>query len=1125
MRGTHKRENRVYRFLYTITICLACLVTFQAKGLSQPGENVTLKANNVSLAEIFKTIYKQTRLKVSYSNTTFDDKEKISVNFNNTPVQDVMAFLLKDKEVNFLLSENLIIISGKKKDSSNAFPEDTLVNLIPTIIGKVTDSEGKPIPAATISVKGTSHGASTDEEGNFRLDKIKKNSTITVSSIGFESRQLIITGSTILVKLNVFVSELDETVVIAYGETSKRYSTGNIASVKAKDIEKQPVNNPLLALQGRVPGLLITQASGISGSGLTVRIQGQNSIGNGNDPLYVVDGVPISSNLPSTGSDGVLGDAFGGIIGVTPSFGNPLNFLNPLDIESIDILKDADATAIYGSRAANGAILITTKKGKSGKAKVDFSLQTGWGEVSRKIKMLNTREYLDMRYEAFKNDGINWTDPSVSANDLKLWDTTANIDWQKFLLGGTANYTNISASLSGGSPIVQYRIAGTYNNQSTVFPLPDEFSNKKASLSLNLSTNSANKRFHLRFTGNYMLDRNQLPRSDFTSTAIVTAPIAPKPFNEDGTLNWELDDNGNSTFLNPLSDIYRKYKSNTHNIISNLNISYELLDGLVIGSSLGATLTETKDFVPTPIVSIRPERRDIEQRSASYANRTLGSWVVEPQVSFERGFRNMRLEALVGATILQNDMKIGELIASGFASDDVLEDPASATFWSYGTSTISKYKYSAAFGRLNLRWTDKYILNISGRRDGSSRFGAKNRFHNFGALGLAWIISNEQFLRNHFSWISFAKIRGSYGTTGNDQIGDYSFLSTYQPIFGIDISYQGVAGIAPQKLPNENLQWEATRKLQIGLDLAFLKDRIMLNINYVDNRSSNQLVESRLPSYVGLSSILQNFPALVSNKSFEIYLNIEVAKNNRFSWSTNMNLTIPRNKLVAFPNLEGSQYANILVVGKPLHIEKTYHILGVNSTTGQYEFASKDGNPTGTPSYPDDYNIIVDMTPRLFGGIQNTITYKGISLDFLFQFTKHKGANFVYGNNSRATPGSFFRTGSNQPATVLERWRNPGDIAPIQKLTSEVNDPFVIAARSSDGRFTDASYIRLKNVSLTWQLPERILSKYRLNNWQLFLQAQNLLTITNYKGLDPETRSDNVLPPLRMATIGIRGSF
>ena len=1099
MRRTHKRRN--HAFLYTVTICLACLFTFQAKGLSQPGESFTLKANNIPLAEVFKNIYKQTRLKVTYSNLMFNDKEKIDVDFRNSPIRDVMAFLLKGKDLNFDLADNLIIISRKENSRLNPSLADTLINIIPSLKGKVIDGDGKPVPGATVVVKGTQRGTTTEGDGNFALNDVKKNSFLLVSSIGFETRELAIKGASILIKLNIVVNALDETIIKGYYTTSQRMNTGNVNTVKASDIEKQPVNNPLLALQGRVPGMDIIQNSGVPGSGIVVRIRGVNSIRQGNDPLYVVDGVPYPSQMLQNKSDFILRTSGN-------NGGNPLSFISPSDIESISILKDADATAIYGSRGANGVVLITTKQGKPGKTRVDIDVSSGIGSVARKMNFLDTDQYLQMRREAFKNDGE--TPTPIGAPDLLTWDTTRYTDWQKVLIGSTAHYTRAQASLSGGSENTQFLIGASYQKETTVFP--GDFSDKKASLHFNIGNISNNKKLKTNFSGSYLRDINNLLSQDLAGY-IALPPNAPEAFNPDGSLNW-----ANSTWPdgNPFALIKKTYNSRTNNLVSNLNVNYQLLEGLNLKASFGFNNMQVSEVSTSPIASGDPSYT--KTGNASFTDNKFLSWIVEPQVSYEKNIGDGKIEALVGTTFQESKSEGSIIDGIGYSNDELLESIQAAATLTVNSVTNANYKYNAVYARLSYNWQDKILLNLTARKDGSSRFGDNNKFHSFGGAGAAWIFSRERFIQNSLRFLSFGKLRGSIGTTGSDQIQDYLFYDLYGPTF---FPYQGIVGLTPARIYNPNLQWEETKKIEGGIELGFLNDKIFFTASYYRNRSSNQLLSSTLPNVTGFGSLNANFPATVQNNGWEVVLNTTNIKSGKFGWSSSFNLTVSKNRLIAFPNIDESAYKNALVIGQPTTIVKSFHLAGVNDTAGVFQFFDSKGSLTSAPTYIDDQKFINNTSPKFYGGLNNSFTYKNFQLEFLFQFVKQTGRTYL----PNVPPGMMLNL---TQEAFTDRWHTSGDKSLGQMVTQSWASPATSAYYyfiQSDGAYTDASFIRLKNVSFSFNFPQKWISYLHLQNGRIYLTGQNLLTITKYKGLDPENSAYASIPPLRVVTAGIKVSL
>jgi TonB-linked SusC/RagA family outer membrane protein len=1111
------RPSYAKKFLLVMKIATFLLIAgFMQVSASGLAQKVTIIKKDATLKEIFKALNKQTGYNVFGSDDLINNVKGIDANFKNVELSAVLNKCLENTPLTYILANKTIII--KEKELS-VF--DRIKSLFTTInvTGHVLNEQGLPIAGATVTLKNTNRAATTDATGRFEIKNADEHAVIVISFIGYTTREFPASADIGNIWLAIANNQLDAVQVIAYGETTQRLTTGNISSVSAKDIEEQPVSNPLLALEGRVPGLLITQTNGMPGGGVTVRIQGKNSILNGNDPLYVVDGVPYTSQLlPNLGS--VLGGS--GAPGYNSSYGNPLSYINPSDIESIEVLKDADATSIYGSRAANGAILITTKKGKAGQTKVDINVQNGFGEVTRMLPELNTQQYLAMRNEAMKNDGIT---PSATpgtqgyAPDLKIWDTTRYTNWQKVLLGNTSHYTDGQGSISGGNENTQFLIGAGYHRETTVFP--GDFADQKGSLHFSINNTSNNKKFKIQLTGSYLIDNNKLPSEDLTAAALSLAPDAPPLYTATGGINWAPNSAGTSTWVsgNPIAAYtYREYTNNTNNLIGNGVLSYQLLPGLVVKSNLGYTNLQVNDITTSPLSADAPETRSYSQNIAEYSNNNINSWIIEPQITYDRSFGKGKLEALIGSTFEDQHENGQQLVGTGYSSELNLDNIASAATVRALSTVMSIYKYNALFGRFNYNWDDKYLVDITIRRDGSSRFGPANEFHDFGAAGLGWIFSKEAVIEKSVPFLSFGKIRASYGTTGNDQIGDYQYLSQYTPTTGLP--YQGVQGLTPSGLPNPYLQWELTKKLNFGLDLGFLKDRILFTADYAVNKSSNELLSYALPITTGFGSIESNFPATVQNTSLEFSLSTTNIKSGNFKWTTNINLTVPRNKLIAFPNLASSSYASQLVIGQPITVQKVFHMIGVNPTTGEYEFANAQGNPTSNPQLGTDNNTLINLAPTLYGGFQNSFSYKGFQLDVLFSFVKQKGLNDAFGNY----PGGF--TFGNQPTTVLNRWQQPGDVASVQRYNTNymLIGQWVDAAYNSDAAYTDASFIRLKNLSLSWQLPKIWYSTLNLQNCRLYVQGQNLLTITNYKGMDPENPEGfgAGLPPIKILTLGIQ---
>ncbi|MBB5437998.1 TonB-linked SusC/RagA family outer membrane protein [Pedobacter sp. AK017] len=1100
-----------------VIMMTTCLLQVSAASFAQ---KMTMVRKNTTLAQVLKEITLQTGYEILYSDQKIDIDKKIDVNFSNTELKYVLETCLKDQNLSFAIEDKVIVIKPKAPTFLERLADRWAAI---DITGRVVDENGNPLPGATVKVKDGKGATMTDAQGRFLIEKVDEGATIVVSYTGYQSKEVIAKQNMGTITLKLSDNPLDQVQIIAYGTTSRRLSVSNTVTVSAKEIEQQPVNNPLLALQGRVPGMTIIPASGVPGAGITVRIQGRNNLDNtlvGSDPLIVVDGVPYASQNLKTflggGDVPILGSSSNDGLGTAVNFGNPLSYINPSDIESITVLKDADGTAIYGSRAANGAILITTKKGRSGNIKTDFNFQQGLGTVPKKLDLLNSQQYMEMRKEALRNSGavIRSTDYDLRG----VWDTTRYTDWQKELIGGTAQFTRLTAGVSGGSSNLQYLVSSTYGRETSVFP--GNFANTSGSLHFNLSIASPNQRFKMQLGGNYMVNSNKLPGEDYTNYAVNMPPVAPNLYNADGTLNWAPDPvTGNSTWFNPLSWQYKLFETNTNNLISSGSLSYIILPGLEVKSTFGFNSVTSDQFVAALDESEKPENRADRIRTSRFSFNTSRSWIAEPQLNYNKEWSGHSISLLLGMTLHYQNNNGRGFTSSGQSSDLLLRDILAGSSLS-SANDLNEYRYYAVFGRLNYSFKSKYLVNLTARRDGSSRFGPNSQFNNFGAVGLGWIISEEGFFKRSVPFISFAKIRGSYGTTGNDQIGNYRFMNLYAA-FNPTIPYQGLGGLNPVALPNPNLEWEETRKLQTGIDMGVFNDRLLLTINYVRNRSSNSLTYVRMPVISGFNSLLQNLPALIENKSWEFTLGTSNIKSENMSWSSNINLTVPKNKLLAFPGLETSTLKQLMTVGQPLTTGKGYQFYGVDPLTGTYLVLNRYGDPTGNPE-ESDRMVFINKSSRWYGGLQNNIRFKAFSLDFLVQFTKQYGEDLL---QFGPRPGTFLINGAsavigNQPVSVMDRWKKPGDVSQYQRFSTTS-----VPGNMGNLAFKDLSFLRMKNVALSYQAPMKALQKVKLEQLRLYANVQNLFTITKFHGLDPESLNINSLPSLRMMTLGIQCTF
>ncbi|WP_256384067.1 SusC/RagA family TonB-linked outer membrane protein [Myroides sp. N17-2] len=605
----------------------------------------------------------------------------------------------------------------------------------------------------------------------------------------------------------------------------------------------------------------------------------------------------------------------------------------------------------------------------------------------------------------------------------------------------------------------------------------------------------------------YSQQSNNLPTFDLTNMSLILAPNAPALYNTDGTLNWE-----NGTFSNPLAALEETYENKTQTLILNTNLSYLLTDNLFFKLNAGLTTNLFEERKITPHTINNPAfGLTSERSSSSKSDQNTNAYIVEPQLQYKKTLNNHRFDALIGSTYQTTENNSGSMRGVGFSSNALIRNIGAANQKYIGETRTSQYKYLAFFTRLNYSFDNKYFLNITARRDGSSRFAENNRFGNFGAIGGAWIFSDESFIQN-LSWLSFGKLRSSYGVTGSDNIGDYAYLDTYSVSPAL---YNSETGLYPVQLHNANYKWEKTTKFEAALELGFFKDRVNTSIAYYNNRSTDQLVGMTLPSTTGFSTLLINSPAVVENTGWEFTLNTNNITSANWTWKTNFNITFPKNKLVAYPGLEEGTQSSFYVIGQPLNIIKTYEYKGLNPDTGMFEFT--DFNSDGKFNALDK-KLVKNLNPSFYGGIQNSISYKNFTLDFLFYFKKQDNYNI---NKLYVTPGAPIY---NQPVQMTDRWSPTNPNAPYMRgvYNNAKVDNLATLFRDSDNSISDASYIRLKNASISYTLK---IPKVNIESLRIYLQGQNLWTITSFKGMDPEFSSFGYLPPLRTYSFGMQLIF
>lgn len=1048
------------------------LAAFLETGARGYGQTIHLSLNRVPLETAFNEIKKQTGYRFIYIKEELSLAKPVSIEIKQASLAQVLDICFRDQPFKYQIEDRYVIVTRRVETPIESPPAPAAL----TITGNVTNEAGEAVAGVTITVKGTNRSTATDEEGNFVMDKLDEGAVLVFTGTNVESFQMTISEQKeIHVQLKTKISKLDEVQVIAYGTSTQRLNTGNVTKIGNKTIGVQPVTNPLSALQGRAAGVYVTTQNGLPGGNISVQIRGRASINSGMDPLYVIDGVPYNSTP--------LNNGFGSLTtGITGSV-SPLNSLNPNDIESIEVLKDADATAIYGSRAANGVILITTKQGKAGKTKTELNLYGGINQASVIPRLLTTEPYLQLRREAFTNDQL--TPDASNAPDLMVWDNKAYTDWGKYILGGNAPVWNGQLSFSGGSGQTQFMVSGFYRREGSILPGNQVYEKKGAHVSL--QHQNSNKKFSVSFSSSYSQDVNKtLPSSIFS---ILFLPPNFPIYDSYGNYNWT-----GVADINPGALLLREARYVTRSLLSNLNLKYEPVKRLTLSANIGYNYSDIDQLMTFPRKSINPLFGT--ENYAYYGDNRVSLVLIEPQVTYEIRSKQHSIQLLTGGT-WQQQVKEGSLVTGRNYSNEKLLSFSGAAGTITATNQYSEYKYASVFTRIRYSYADKYIINLQGRRDGSSKFGPGKQFGNFGSAGIGWLFSNEKWLVNN-KVLSYGKLRMSIGYTGNDQIPEYQYLSTYRASSTV---YNGSPSLSPSRIANALFGWEGNRKAEIGLETGFFNNKMLVNVVYYHSKSNNQLIEYPLPYLSGpFGYYIANLPATIYNKGWEADFDVQILRRKSFSWKMNGNISVPKNKLAAYPGLANSSYAYTYAVGEDINIRRGLHFTGVDPQSGipNYEDINKDNQI----SLPEDYIIMGKLSPSYYGGVEQQLNYKHFELRLFIEFTKK------YAIGDALVAGGL----SNTYRDALGRWQKPGDITNVPKSST---DPYTAYSYLyySDAAFYNASYIRFKNLYVAYQLPDGTAKKLGIQQLKIYAEGQNLYTWRKRANLiDPETGYNGITP-------------
>lgn len=930
-----------------------------------------------------------------------------------------------------------------------------------TITGKVTiASDGSPLIGANIIEKGTTNGTNADVDGNYEIRVSGPGATLLFTYIGFTPQEIVVQDqNTINVALEENTTELEGFVVVGYGLQSKKTVTGSIASVDAKDLQNIPTAGTDQLLQGRAAGVQVSSNSGTPGGGVFVKIRGSSSISGGSDPLYVVDGVPIE-----TGSFGL------GLGGATTS---AIADLDPTDIESVQILKDASATSIYGARAANGVVIITTKRGSNSKPIVRFSSYYGVDRAIKEPELVTGSQYEMLRNEAAVNNGGAplYADPS----------SAINTDWAGtvFRNGSVRNY---DLDISGGNDAVRYAVSGSNFQQEGVVN-PENFERNSGRINLDIDVSEKVK---VGTSTTFSNSKRNRARNNDNITGVLGGvyflPSNIPVYQPDGSYTKF------SIFENPVAAATEiDFDMDVNRFIGNVFGEYVFKPGLNFKTSWSIDYTQVKEDQYNNTFTNNGSA--VNGSATSYAA-INSSWISENTLSYVFSSGENNFNTLIGNSIQETTFESTRADGEQFPSNDFtrITDAAVQTSSSSGTSN----GIASFFGRVQYDYAGKYLASFSVRRDGSSKFGDENQWGTFPAASVGWVVSEEEFFESEA--VSNLKLKASYGLTGNQSgIGNFQAKGLWS-----GASYTDSPGTTPEQLGNPNLKWETTKQLDIGFELGLFDERVQVTYDYYHKKTEDLLLAVPVPQTTGYSELVQNFGEL-ENKGMELAISSDIIQKQDLNWNIQFNISGNRNKILklAAPfnvyNRDIYRYEEGVAMYSFYFHEQT----GVDPATGAPIFTDVDGDGTFDPNV--DRKIVGNANPDFFGGMRSNLNYKNFDFSVFFQYS--------YGNEQLHWNRFFQEHGgtrnTNFLTSQLDRWQNPGDDTMIPKLTAAN-----YAGNLRPSRFVeDGSYLRLKTLNIGYNIPKSFLNSLGagVSSIRLYMTGQNLLTFTNYTGTDPET--------------------
>lgn len=1095
-----------------IFLCTSLAVAHSTLGQEVLNRTISIRGEKLELKEVLHQIEKEAQVKFVYS-TKIKSGQQVSLNATNRRLSAVLDEVLKPMDVDYEVIGNRILLRKSKPQPgvpTGLVPQEVNQPVDRTVTGRVTDENNAALPGVSVVLKGTQRGTTTNADGRFDLLLPETGSPILVLSfVGYLSQEVPVGNqSQLTVTLLVDTKALEEVVVVGYGTQQQRDVTSAITSLKAKDLRNQPVTSPDALLQGKAAGVQVVQNSGTPAGEIFIRIRGTASLLGETRPLYVVDGVPLNN--------------FGGtVLDAGGQRQSALADINPNDIESIDILKDAAAAAIYGARGSNGVVLITTRRGKSGKARFNFDAYTGVQSVTKKLDLLSGDQYVELLRESLTNRGRN---PLTEFPFSEVTPTGTTTNYQDEIFR-TAPINNYNLSVAGGNERVStFASLGYFKQQGTI--IGQDYQRYNVRVNLDYQATDRLKIGTSTLLSNALQNRVANDYSGFSilANALTRNPNLPVR-NADGTYSVDPLNNENPVLL--ANEILAQ--SNQKRVISNLYAEFLILKTLKFRTTLGIDNLDDRQerYVPSFVLSRNGRAEALAVDSDQF------TWVSDNTLTYQQQFGDHAVSLLGGVGYQKSQSNF--LQAGGqTAGSDIIKTIAIADPY-IPTHRISEWALLSYFGRASYNFKDKYLADASFRVDGSSRFGANKRYGVFPALSAGWRISEEPFLKGS-RIVNDLKLRVGYGVTGNQEGlgGDYPSLALY----GTGRNYDGNPGIGQANIPNPELGWESTEATNLGVDLSILNNRIGFTAEAYLKRTNDLIFERQLPWTSGFGGIGNANIGSMENKGLEFTLNtINLA--GAFKWTTNFNISFNRNRITSLPDNGrlGSDF--IFKLPDAYGVEGPYSIYRVGQSVGNFygylyqgvyasdadvpripdpenritdlyergvragEAAFLDVNGDGFISRADDRLLIGNALPKHIGGLTNVFSYNSLELSVVMNWSY---GNQIYNMTRAALTGMI--EDLNQSTEVLRRWKREGDITDVPKAlygSSSVSgaSPTDVSSRYLE----DGSFLRFRNITLAYNLPTPLIQRIGLTNLRLYISGQNLITITNYSGFDPESQN------------------